>query len=154
MTPRATTSPTAGTSSARVCRPQGWNLTSNTGQVEENEPWRVADARHGRSVYVTKGGRISNSGLCLFSNEESLRFFYKSPSITSSMTVQVTLGGKTTTTIISNRAPGWGLSPSIPVPVSSTTNGLYATVTFIGGVDSGKWLIDDLLIDPRRQGCC
>lgn len=132
----------------------GWTLSSGTGQVEENEPWRVADARHGRAVYVTKGGRISNSGLCLFSNEESIRFFYKSPGITSSMSVQVTLGGKTTTTVISNRAAGWGLSPTIAVPVSSSTNGLYATVTFIGGVDSGRWLIDDLLIDPRRQGCC
>jgi hypothetical protein len=132
----------------------GWTLSSGAGQVDENEPWKVVGARHGRSVSVSKGARISNSGLCLFANEESIRFFYKSPAVTSSMTVQVSVGGQSTSTVITNKNPGWGPSPSIPVPASTIGSGLYATVTFIGGVDTGKWLIDDVLIDPRRQACC
>ena len=132
----------------------GWTLGSGAGQQDENEPWDVVDARHGRSVYVSKGARITNSQLCLYSNEESIRFFAKSPGPTSSMTVQVTIGARSTTTVLSSRAAGWALSPSIPVPTSTSSSGSYATVTFIGGADSGRYLIDDLLIDPKRQGCC
>lgn len=132
---------------------EGWTTSGGAGRVDENEPGRVAESRHGRSIGVPQGGRLSNAGICLFSNEESLRFFAKSPGGSGRLTVSVTVAGSTTTQVLGSLAAGWSLSPSIAVPRVTAPAGSYATISFVG-TGAGRWLVDDVLIDPRKGSCC
>ena len=131
---------------------QGWVLSSGAGRVDENEKWSVIDARHGRSIGMSSGATMQNAGICLYSNEGSMRFFYKSPGTSATLVVTVTINGKTNTTTITGKAAGWALSDKISLPTVSDPNGQTATIKFSVTTPSGKVQIDDLLIDPKK--CC
>jgi hypothetical protein len=48
---------------------------------------------------------------------------------------------------------GWSLSPTIVLPRITDPEGQYVSISISSG-GPGTWLVDDILIDPRRGGCC
>jgi hypothetical protein len=91
--------------------------------------------------------------ICVFSNEETLRFFFRGPGNGATLQVHVEvaneLGVASTTTEIVSSSRGWDVSPIIPLPSLRDANGeQWITIRFTGLQSRGAWQIDDVMIDP------
>jgi hypothetical protein len=133
----------------------GWSLGSGVSRVAENEPWKVAGSG-ANSLRIPAGISASTPEMCLTADEDSTRFFYKSPG--GGLGIQVTIKATNSIshtiatvsfTLTTGTLAGWQVSPRIALPDVRGTQGtenVVITLTPQGG--GGAWQIDDVFVDP------
>jgi hypothetical protein len=133
----------------------GWSIGSGVSRVAENEPWRVAGGSS--SLKIPAGSSASTAEMCLTAEEDSARFFYKSPG--SGQFLQVTIKATNTVqhitymtsfTLQTGGLTGWQLSPRIPLPDVRGTTGTENVVITLAPNGTAPWQIDDVFVDPSR----
>jgi hypothetical protein len=95
----------------------GWTIGSGVGSVNENEPWIVAgDGAH--SLRIPAGSSVSTPEMCLTADEDSTRFFYKSPGSGAALGVTIKAtntishsAASASFTITTGTFAGWQVSP-------------------------------------------
>jgi hypothetical protein len=133
----------------------GWTTSPGVTTVPENEPWRVAGGSS--SMYLPPGSSASTAEMCLTPEEDSARFFYKSPGNGSSLIVTIratnTTRRITYTTSFNIQAgyvPGWKVTPRIALPDVRGTTGTEDVIITLTPKGTAPWLIDDVFVDPSR----
>jgi hypothetical protein len=129
----------------------GWALRNGTSVVADQAPWKVNGSNHGRALNLPGGSSATSTSMCVASNEESMRFFYKSPG-SGSLQVRVEVsnarGSSVRTWSVSTSRTGWIVSPQLALPNLRDANGQqWITVTFSSS-GSAAWAVDDVMIDP------
>jgi hypothetical protein len=132
----------------------GWTIGSGAGSVNENEPWNVA-GDGARSLRIPAGSSVSTPEMCLTADEDSTRFFYKSPG--SGAALGVTIKATNTIshslasvsfTITTGTFAGWQVSPRIALPNVRGVQGMENVVITLTAQGAGSWQIDDAFVDP------
>lgn len=127
-----------------------WTRAGGAGVVADQAPWRINGGNHGKAMRLPSGASITSQAFCVAANEESLRFFYKSPgsgSISIRMDVANAHGQAISTYGFGTSQAGWGVSPIINLPSLRDSNGdQWVTLTFTS--TGGSWLVDDVMVDP------
>jgi hypothetical protein len=133
----------------------GWSIGPGVSTVAENEPWKVAGGSS--SLRIPAGSSASTAEMCLTAEEDSVRFFYKSPG--SGQYLQVTIKATNTVqhntyitsfTLKTGLFAGWQLTPRIPLPDVRGTTGTENVVITLAANGSAAWQIDDVFVDPSR----
>ncbi len=127
-----------------------WTRTAGAGVVADQAPWRINGPGHGRAMRLPAGASITSQAFCVAANEETLRFFYKSPGsgqLTVRMEVTTAQGTAISTWGFGTATQGWEVSPVINLPSMRDSNGdQWITLTFSSS--GGTWLVDDVMVDP------
>jgi hypothetical protein len=133
----------------------GWSLGAGTYTVAENEPWQVTGAGTS-SLKIGAGSLASTPEMCLTPDEDSLRFFYKSPGNGESLSVTIRAKNpvqNVTYTIsftLPGAAKGWQLSPRIALPDVRLTAGTENVLITFRSTGTAAWQLDDVFVDPSR----
>jgi hypothetical protein len=109
---------------------------------------------HGqRAMRLPSWSTAMSPTMCVFANEESLRFFYKAPASGRTMEVHIEVIGQdgyaSTTSYVTSSSRRWEVSPIIEMPnVRGADGRQWVTIylTPLGG--RGSWMVDDVMIDP------
>jgi hypothetical protein len=127
-----------------------WARSGGAGVVNDQAPWRINGSKHSKAMQLQPGASITLRSFCVAANEETLRFFYKSPGsgqLSVRMEVRTEQGTAISTWGFGTSAQGWGVSPIIKLPSLRDSNGdQWITLTFSSS--GGTWLVDDVMIDP------
>jgi hypothetical protein len=136
----------------------GWSLyASDFGSIKTTrtqEPWKVNGSNHANSLRLPAYSTAQVPNICLSSNEEWGRFFYRDPGVAgSSLLVKVeawSSAGRMNTEIrIPSGRSGWQVSPQIAMPNKRDGNGdQWVTITITPVDAPATWSIDDVMIDP------
>jgi hypothetical protein len=133
----------------------GWSIGPGVTTVAENEPWRVAGGSS--SLRIPAGSSASTAEMCLTADEDSARFFYKSPGNGQSLSVTIRATNTaqhityiTSFTISAGWVPGWQLTPRIALPDVRGTTGVENVIITLAANGSAAWQIDDVFVDPSR----
>jgi hypothetical protein len=138
----------------------GWTLGRGAGVVTGNEPWKVHGAGDNHSLYIPSGSSTTTPPMCFAAGDWHMRFFAASSSgSTSSLQVQVIV--KSLCGVLSVLDGGmvranstWQPSPRLALLLTNVT-GVLATDSvsfrFIPS-DRASWRIDDVYLDPWRDG--
>jgi hypothetical protein len=137
----------------------GWTLSGGAKLVSGNEPFRVNNPRDSNSLLLPSGGSATSPTLCITLLHPTLRFFARnSGSPISALKVEAVmelLGTKLVTPVGLLLADGnW--RPTLPLPflvnlISPVTGSVAFRFTPVGIGNSG-WQIDDVYVDPYKQG--
>jgi hypothetical protein len=134
----------------------GWTLLG-AGVVRGNEPWRVLGAGHSSSLGLSPGGAATTPAMCIATDEDAVRFFYRAPAARSArlkVTIHVTSGVNAVdhTYEVAGGACAWRLSDRIMLPdLRDATGRQTVTITFAATGSPAPWLVDDVEIDPWRS---
>ena len=106
-----------------------------------------------RSLQLPSWAGTLSPAICVFQNEESLRFAYKAPKPGAVLQVWIEVSGPQgyayTNTYITASSWWWDVSPIIPMPNLRDAHGRQWVTIFMMPVDnSGTWSVDDVMIDP------
>lgn len=106
-----------------------------------------------KSMRLPASSGATSPAICVFDNEESLRFAYKAPFAGATLEVHVEvandLGYAATTTHLTAAGKKWDVSPIIALPSLRDADGQqWVTITVTPLDDRGKWHVDDVMIDP------
>jgi hypothetical protein len=133
----------------------GWTLPSGASRVAENEPWKVA-GNGSYSLKITSGTTLSAPAMCVTSDEDSARFFYKSPATFASLLITVKVTNSITRSPFVLNVPltsgqaGWQLSPRVALPDLTGTQGTDVVEITLTPQTAGAWQFDDVFVDPSR----
>lgn len=129
----------------------GWTLRNGTSVVADQAPWKVNGSAHAKALRLPGGSSATSTSMCVASNEESMRFFYKSPgsgSLQVRVEVSNAFGSSVRTWSVSTSRTGWIVSPQLALPNLRDASGQqWITITFSSS-GSAAWAIDDVMIDP------
>ena len=129
---------------------RSWTRAGGAAVVADQAPWRVNGSDHSKAMRLPAGASITATAFCVAANEESLRFFFKSPgsgSLSIQMTVANDHGQAMNTYGFATAQAGWGVSPITNMPSLRDSNGdQWVTLTFRSS--GGTWLVDDVMVDP------
>jgi hypothetical protein len=144
----------------------GWNLGAGSSRVAENEPWKVGGAGS-YSLKIGSGASVSTPVMCLTADEDSTRFFYKSPgpNATLTATITATVASAPTTTTSAKRsfagytaptgsftAPtGSFTPPSGTLPGSGASQSFTISFPLVSGAASG-WQVSPQIKLPNLSG--
>lgn len=134
-----------------------WKL-SGASLVRENEPWRVLGGRS--SLLLGAGGWARSDEVCVTVDHTHARFFARALTATGALRVDLLWDNDgddhqaTAITLDATRFRAW--APSPVVPMAEEVRSLYEDeedelVALRFTVLSGRWLIDDVLVDPYRR---
>lgn len=137
----------------------GWMLSSAS-LVAGNEPWKVNSSTDSQSLAITAGGSATSPLFCGTTATPTARFFAKSASVDSALTVDVLFTGLDGSPRSLTLAKLSGTTAWAPTNAFFLFANLLAYVSPDGSVDlalrftatSGSWQIDDLYVDPFRKG--
>jgi hypothetical protein len=134
----------------------GWSIGSGVSTVNENEPWKVTGTG-AYSLRIPSGSAVSTPEMCLTADEDSTRFFYKSPGGATGLGVTIKATNSishslalTSFTIKTGTSAGWQVSPRISLPDVRGTQGTENVVITLTAQGGGVWQIDDFFVDPSR----
>ena len=106
-----------------------------------------------RSMRMPAWSGVRSPAICVFDNEESLRFAYRAPFAGATLEVHVEVandqGVAATTTYVTAAGRRWDVTPTIALPNLRDANGqqwITIRLTPLDGV--GSWQVDDVMIDP------
>lgn len=126
-----------------------WTRTGSAGVVAEQSPWRINGATDSKAMRLPAGASITSPPICVAANQESMRFFFKSPGTGKlRVTLSVTTGGTTAySSLAFNAQAGWNVSQVFAFPAARNAVGdQWITVSI--AAEGGTWLVDDVMVDP------
>jgi hypothetical protein len=129
-------------------------VTWGAARVTRNQsPFAMTGLGHTRSMRLPAHSGAGTPPICVFHNEESVRFSYKAPYAGATLAVYVEVeneqGYDHTETYITATRRAWDVSPVIEVPNLRGGNGQqWITIRIQPLDDSGTWQVDDVMIDP------
>jgi hypothetical protein len=106
-----------------------------------------------RSLQLSAWGAVKSPSMCVFENEDALRFAYKAPHAGAILQVWVEVenerGYAYTSTYITAADHQWNISPIIDMPSLRDPQGQQWVTVYIMALDAwGTWMVDDVMIDP------
>ena len=106
-----------------------------------------------RSMRLPAWSGAQSPAICVFQNEESLRFAYKAPFAGATLQVDIEVSGPqgyaATTTYVTAPTWRWDVTPIIDMPSLRDANGQqWITITLTPLDMVGTWQVDDMMIDP------
>lgn len=121
---------------------------SGTGQ----NPFGYA-GRGAKAMRMPAWSGAQSPSICVFHNEESLRFSYKAPFAGATMQVYVEVANEDgyayTDTYVTASSRRWDVTPIIDLPNLRNPDGQqWVTIYLMPLDDGGTWLVDDVMIDP------
>lgn len=135
----------------------GWTFSGAISVVADQEPWKINGSTHGRSLNLPAYTTAIAPNMCIASNEDSLRLFYKDPGV-GGATLQVKVeawnntsnGARSINTYaIGSNGSGWKLSPRIQLPNMRDSAGeQMVTITITPVNTAATWRVDDVMLDP------
>ena len=131
----------------------GWMLGSAS-VVSDQAPWKINGSTHSKALNVPAYTTVMPPNICLNSNEEWMRFFYKDPGVGGAqLLVKIeawSSAGRVVQEIrINSGSAGWKVSSQIPMPNKRDANGEQTiTLTITPVSTSATWRLDDIMIDP------
>jgi hypothetical protein len=137
----------------------GWQMTKATAGtpsvVTDQEPWKVNGTSHTKALKLPAYSTAMAPFMCVASNEEWLRFFYKDPGVggaglLAKVEVRNASGAVAINTYtIGASSAGWKVGPQVYLPNLRDANGeQWISVTFTPVNNAATWYIDDVMIDP------
>jgi hypothetical protein len=135
----------------------GWVFYAGQGTpsvVTDQESGKVNGSTHTKALNVPAYSTVMPPNMCINSNEEFLRLFYKDPGVSGAqllvkMEAWSSAGRVVQQFTINASSAGWKVSPQIPMPNKRDANGeqtITLTITPIG--QAGTWRLDDIMVDP------
>lgn len=135
----------------------GWTMYAGMGTpsvVSDQEPWKINGAGHSKALQLPAYSTAMPPNICLNSNEEWMRFFYKDPAVSGAqLLVKIeawSSAGRTVQEIrINSGSAGWKVSNQIAMPNKRDAAGeqtITLTITPVG--TAATWRVDDIMIDP------
>jgi hypothetical protein len=136
---------------------RGWTVSGGATTVAENEPWKVLSSSHSSALGLPPGAAATSPAMCIASDEDSVRFFYKSPGV-STAALRVTIHVVSGVNVADNQltidggTAGWVVSPRIMMPDIRDASGRQTvTVGFDQVNGQADWLVDDVEVDPWKS---
>jgi hypothetical protein len=132
----------------------GWSFSGSPSVVTDQAPWKVNGSTHGKALRLPAASRATTTTLCVKSNEESMRFFYKAPAVAGAglkltIRTQNEYGSSVNTWAVGTSTPGWQVSPQIQLPnLRDSAGRQWITITFEPINNQATWVVDDVMIDP------
>ncbi len=135
--------------------------TGGAAIVAGNEPWTVGSANDHKSIGLPAGSSVTTGALCVGLGHPTMRFFAKSQGTgpLSSLRVDVLFEGALglQTATIGSVLPSAEWAPTAPYLVVANLLPLLppnaTPVAFrLTPQGSGTWTVDDLYVDPWRNG--
>lgn len=129
-----------------------WNRRGLAHSSFEQNPLGVAGPGW-QSMQIPAGSSIESPEICVFQNEESVRFAYRAPYAGASLRVDISVESNgqraTTTTTIKASTWAWTVSPIIDMPNLRNAAGQQRIIITMRPLDLlGGWQVDDVMIDP------
>lgn len=129
-----------------------WNMWNGGTRAWGESPFGYAGPGS-QSLYLPSWAGALSPAICVFENEESLRFAYKAPRPGATLQVWIEISGPQgyayTNTYMTASSWWWDVSPIIPMPNLRDADGRQWVSIFMMPVDnSGAWQVDDVMIDP------
>lgn len=132
----------------------GWTLSNGSKVVSGQAPWKVNGSNHSKALQLPGGSSATAPFMCVASNEEWLRFFFKDPGVPgASFRIEITVKSGTGTAVntweTGSNTAGWRVSPQISLPNLRDANGQqWISVRFLPTNNAATWQLDDVMIDP------
>lgn len=133
----------------------GWALSGGPSVVSGQAPWKVNGSGHSKALQLPKGSSATAPFMCVNSNEEWMRFFYKDPGVPgASIRIEITVKNSTGASSVNtweagSSSAGWKVSSQIGLPNLRDANGQqWISMRFIPTNVGATWQIDDVMIDP------
>jgi hypothetical protein len=135
----------------------GWTFFGGISVAGDQEPWKVNGSAHAGSLSLPAYTTAMAPNMCIASNEDSLRLFYKDPGVSGAkLLVKIeawnsagTNGRVVQEYKISAGSAGWKLSPRISLPNNRDAAGeQWVTITVTPTDTAATWRIDDVMLDP------
>jgi hypothetical protein len=135
----------------------GWSFGGSISVVADQEPWKVNGSGHAKSLSLPAYTTAMAPNVCIASNEDSLRLFYKDPGVNGAkLLVKIeawnsagTNGRVVQEYKINAGTVGWKLSPRISLPNNRDAAGeQWVTITVTPTDTAATWRIDDMMLDP------
>jgi hypothetical protein len=136
----------------------GWTLSGGAALVSGNEPFRVNGASDGHSLLLPAGSSATSPTLCITLLHPTLRFFaLNSGRATSALKVEAVTAaaGVEVTTPIGLLLANGSWRPTVPLAffdnlISPVADSVAFRFTPLGA--GSGWQIDDVYVDPYKQG--
>jgi hypothetical protein len=135
----------------------GWTFFGGISVVSDQEPWKINGSSHSKALHLPAYTTAMAPNMCIASNEDSLRLFYKDPGV-SGARLLVKIEAWNTAGIngrvvkeyrIGSGGAGWKLSPRFALPNNRDSKGEQMVTITITPVDTAaSWRIDDVMLDP------
>ena len=131
----------------------GWSLGGSS-VVTDQAPWKVNGSKHAKALNVPAYTTVMPANICINSNEEWMRFFYKDPGVRGAqLLVKIeawSSAGRAIQEIkIDSGSAGWKVSNQIPMPNKRDSKGeQWITLTITPVSTAATWRLDDIMIDP------
>ncbi len=134
-----------------------WDIKSGATVVSgEQSPWKVNGRRHTRGMRIPAGASVETLDICVMVDEESMRFFYRSPGVRGAqlrvdIEADSDVGKALGSWTADGARAGWQVSPPIAIPNVRGEDGRQEIdITFTPIGTRATWAIDDVMIDPWR----
>lgn len=135
----------------------GWLLYAGNGSpsvVTDQEPWKINGSTHTRALNLPAYSTAQAPNMCIASNEEWMRLFYKDPGVSGSqLLVKIeawsSAGRMAQEYRINSGSAGWKVSPQIAMPnMRDSAGNQTVTITISSVGTAASWRIDDVMVDP------
>ena len=130
-----------------------WVTWGSARTTPNQSPFAMTGLGHTRSMRLPAYSGAGTPPICVFHNEESVRFSYKAPYVGATLEVYIEVsneqGYADTDTYVTATTRMWDVSQVIDVPNLRDSNGQQWITIWIQPVDGvGTWQVDDVMIDP------
>lgn len=134
----------------------GWSFNGSISVVADQEPWKINGSGHSKALNMPAYTTAVAPNMCIASNEDSLRLFYKDPGVRGAgLQIKVeawntsSTGRSILTYGIGSNSAGWKLSPRIELPNKRDAAGeQMVTITITPVNTAATWRVDDVMLDP------
>ncbi len=133
-----------------------WTLRGGAAEVKGNEPFHVVSAKDRKSLALPAGSSATSAPFCIAAEHRTMRFFADAAS-SSSLDVDVLYSdaaGVGRSMRIGQLAGGedWAPTAIVPMVVNelAARRGAMNVRLRFAPRGSGRWTIDDVLVDPYR----
>lgn len=145
----------------------GWSLSGGARVVSGNEPWFVGGSSDSRSLLLPAGSSATSPSMCVPLVLPVVRFFSQGGSVLSTLRVEALYtdasGAQRSLVLLPGVTASNSWQPTLPLlQLAGTLNaltldGLTTEMSFRltprpGPFGSGTWRIDDLYVDPWKNG--
>lgn len=129
-----------------------WNRRGLAGAAAGQNPLGIAGPGM-RSMRLPGGSSVESPEICVFQNEESVRFAYRAPYAGAQLRVDISVESNgqraATTTVVTAAGSGWDVSPIVDMPNLRNADGQQRIIITMRPLDlTGSWQVDDVMIDP------